>query len=102
MSHRLHPDRCELAERAAWLDTGEVSLLFELPDRAVIYEMHLVGESSLVCRVAPGIKDRKKRRDSDLKGRLQVWNLRAIDEMNAKGSATPARTAARDRLSSTS
>lgn len=83
--------------RAAQLDTGEVSLLLELPDRAVVEEMHLVGESTLVFRVAPGFADRKKRRDLDLKRRLQVWNLRAIEEMNVKKAATPARTVARDR-----
>jgi hypothetical protein len=50
----------------------------------MIDEMHLVGESTLVCRVVPGFADRKKRLELDMKQRLQVWNLRAIDEVNRR------------------
>lgn len=62
--------------RGASLDSGEVSTLLDPPEQATIMEMHIVGQSTLVCRVTPGFADPKKRPKTDLKQRLQVWNLR--------------------------
>jgi hypothetical protein len=62
--------------RAASFDSGAVSTLLDPPERATITEMYLVGQSTLVCRATPGAADPKNSHRTDLKQRLQVWNLR--------------------------